>query len=167
MQVAAMMKAGLVEGEIYRDIISGKVTARDGLDNMLLNLRKGDTVYVWKLDRLGRRVSQLSALIEEFAEKGIHFISLTEGFDMTTPMGRAMMGMAMVFAELERANISERTRAKLQHLKSQGRKLGRPPRHAEKYDQVKSLRAAGLTVRQVAKETGISKSQVAKIDSLA
>lgn len=166
MQVDAMLKAGLTEGEIYRDIISGKITARDGLDGMLCNLKRGDTVYVWKLDRLGRKVSQLAALIDGFAEKGIHFVSLTEGFDVTSPAGKAMMGMAMVFAELERNNTSERTKAKLQLLKEQGRKLGRPPMYQEKYDEVRALRASGLSVRDVARQTGVSKSQVSKIERM-
>lgn len=163
MQLAAMADAGVSDENVYRDVISGKTTARDGLDVLLPRLKKGDQLYVWKLDRLGRRLSHLSALVDEFIDKGIHLISVTERFDVASPTGKAMIGMAAVFAEMERNNTSERTRAKLQHLKSQGVRLGPPKKHAEKYAEIVLMAKSGKTVRDIASLTGVSKSQVARI----
>lgn len=166
MQVAAMKAAGLSDNDIYRDVITGKTTSRDGLDLMLGKLKPGDVLYVWKLDRLGRRLSHLSTLVDSFIERKIGLFSLTEGFDVATPAGKAMMGMCAVFAEMERNTISERTKAKLQYLKAQGRRLGRPPVHADKYSHVRQLLSSGLTCREVSKITGVSKSQVSKIEHM-
>ncbi len=95
--------------------------------SMLLEhgIRKGDTVVVWKLDRLGRDLSGVLRAIERFEEVGVNLVSITDGFDARTPMGKAMMQISLVFAELERNLISERTKAGMAAAKAEGKTFGR------------------------------------------
>src|SRR5882724_2285488 len=95
--------------------------------------REIDIVVVWRLDRWGRSVTDLLATLQELEHLGVGFVSLTEALDLTTPSGRAMAGLLVVFAEFEREILRERVRAGLAHARQSGKKLGRPPtvaRHA-------------------------------------
>jgi DNA invertase Pin-like site-specific DNA recombinase len=129
MQRAALERSGV--DRIYEDVISGKTTSRDGLDACLDELNDGDTIVVWKLDRLGRNVLHLCELITGFKKRGITFVSLTEGFDLSTPIGIAMFQLMAVFAELERNNTSLRTKAALKNKRDNGVILGRPKGNQE------------------------------------
>lgn len=111
--------------EIYTDQISGTKKDRPALEEMLSKLRKGDTVVVWKLDRLGRSLKHLIELIEGFKEKGVEFISLSDSIDTTTAAGNAMFQMIGVFAEFERNLNHERTMAGLKAARARGRIGGR------------------------------------------
>jgi DNA invertase Pin-like site-specific DNA recombinase len=164
LQLDAMERMGIPNDCVFSDVISSKKTSREGLDGVLARLQPGDTLYVWKLDRLGRTVSHLAALVDDLREKGIGFVSITEGFDITTTMGKAMMGMMAVFAEMERNQISERTKAGLKATKARGQKLGRPFTIPEIIrHNIREMLSSGMTVREVARSTGVSKSQVALI----
>lgn len=164
MQIAALTGAGVAQADIFQDVISGTKTSREGLDACLARLAPGDVLYVWKLDRLGRSVLHLSSTIEDFRKKGIGFVSLTEGFDITTTMGKAMMGMLAVFAEMERNNTSERTKAKLRMLKEQGRRLGPPIQYGPaQVQEVKQLLSENKSQRDIAKIMNIPKSTVGRI----
>lgn len=163
LQHDALIAAGIDPANIYKDVITGKTTTRAGLDACLARLETGDTLYVWKLDRLGRTVLHLAATIDDFRKHGIGFVSLTEGFDVSTTMGKAMMGMMAVFAEMERCTISERTKAGMAAVKSRGIRLGRPTVYHARYGEIKNMLDNGATVRDVARQTGVSKSQVSKI----
>lgn len=163
LQFSALKQAGVLDENIYQDVISGSKFKRDGLDDAMKRLKDGGTLVVWKLDRLGRSGWQVMKLVEELIEAGVGVVSLTEGFDATTPMGKAMLGIMAVMAELERNNIRERTKAGVSAARARGARLGRPAVHEDKYAQVRSMLAGGATVRAVAKATGVSKSQVAKI----
>jgi DNA invertase Pin-like site-specific DNA recombinase len=88
-------------------------------------LQPGDTLVVWKLDRLGRSLRDLITMLDDFKKQGIKFKSLTEAIDTETPTGRAMWQMIGVLAELERSLISERTRAGVKAAKDRGVKFGR------------------------------------------
>lgn len=88
-------------------------------------MRRGDTLVVWKLDRLGRTLAGVLEMIEQLNRDGINLVSLTEQFDTTTPMGRAFLQIALVFAELERNMISERTKAGMAAAKAEGKTFGR------------------------------------------
>ena len=108
LQIAALKAAGCER--IYEDKKSGKDMNRPGWKKCRLDLREGDTLVIWKLDRLGRSALDLIQLLGEFESEGIDFVCTTEGFDTRTPMGRCMYQISAAFAELERNMIAERTR---------------------------------------------------------
>lgn len=112
----------------YVDHLSGKNTKRPQLQKLMKDAVKGlrdiDVIVVWKLDRFGRSQRDLINLVEELQAAKVGFISYTENFDLTTTMGKAMFGILCVFAELERNNIRERTRAGMALARSQGRLPG-------------------------------------------
>lgn len=146
---------------------SGSKTSRPALDEMLLKVRKKefDAIVVWKLDRLGRSAGHLITLLDELNSLKVDFISLCESMDSTTPMGKAMFGVMAVMAQLERDNISMRTKAALETIKSRGVKLGRPEKFSD--DQRKDLiylRGQGLTIDELCKvHPRISRAQIARI----
>jgi len=110
-QVAALKAAG---GErIYREKASGGRWDRPELHRLLDQLRKGDVLVVWKLDRLSRSLRDVLTIMERLGDSGAGFRSLTEAIDTTTPAGRMMMQMVGAFAEFERAMLRERTKAGL------------------------------------------------------
>jgi DNA invertase Pin-like site-specific DNA recombinase len=94
----------------------------------LKKLEHGDTLTVWKLDRLGRSLADLIRMLDDFKKRGVKFRSLTEAIDTETPTGRAMWQMIGVLGELERSLISERTRAGVKDAKCRGVKFGRKPK---------------------------------------
>lgn len=112
LQVAALNKHGIPDHMIFSEHASGKSMKRKQLQDLVERyLRPGDTLVVWKLDRLGRSLTGVLEMVEALDRQGIEFVSLTEKYDTGTPMGKAFMQIAMVFAELERNMISERTKA--------------------------------------------------------
>lgn len=119
---------------IFEDRISGKIANRPGLKRALKYVNKGDTLVVWKLDRLGRSVKNLVALISELHERGAHFHSLTDSIDTSSAMGRFFFHVMSALAEMERELIVERTLAGLAAARAQGR-LGGRPRAINKYEQ--------------------------------
>ncbi|WP_250667047.1 MULTISPECIES: recombinase family protein, partial [Escherichia] len=98
---------------IFEDKASGKKAERPGLKKVLRMLSRGDTLVVWKLDRLGRSMRHLVVLVEELRDRGINFRSLTDSIDTSTPMGRFFFHVMGALAEMERELIVERTRAGL------------------------------------------------------
>lgn len=125
LQVDALNKAGCVK--LYCDHgISGAKTARPALDQMMKELRKGDTLTVWKLDRLGRSTIHLLQILDGLQQRGIHFHAITQGIDTSTAVGRMIFGQLAVFAEYERSLISERTKAGMAAAKARGVHVGRP-----------------------------------------
>ena len=112
---------------LFQEKISGKNTERPELQKMLNQLRKGDQVVVWKLDRIGRSIKDLIALVEDFKNRGVDFISLHNQIDTSTPTGRFTFNLFAALAELEREIIIERTRAGLQAAKERGNVSGRKP----------------------------------------
>ena len=112
---------------IYGDHgVSGMVKNRKGLDDVLAELKTGDTLVVWKLDRLGRSTVQLLLLLEKLHERGVDFVALTQGIDTTTSIGRMVYGQLAVFAEFEREQIRDRTKAGMEAAKRRGKHVGRP-----------------------------------------
>lgn len=129
LQLDALRKAGCTI--IYRDHgISGAKTARPGLDEMMNDLRAGDTLTVWKLDRLGRSTIHLLSILDELKQREVHFHAITQGIDTSTEIGRMIFGQLAVFAEYERSLISERTKAGMKAAKARGTHVGRPKRRA-------------------------------------
>lgn len=114
-------------GQIFSDHgISGTKKDRPGLNQALAELRQGDTLVVWRLDRLGRSLSQLVILMNDLRSRSVNFASLNESIDTNTPTGMFMFHMIAALAEFERALISERTKAGLAAARRRGSKLGRP-----------------------------------------
>lgn len=123
LQIQALKQAGMEK--VFEESASGGRWDRPILHTMLDQLRKGDTVVVWKLDRLSRSLKDLLLLMEKIDKVGAGFRSLTEAVDTTTPAGRMMMNMVGTFAEFERAIIRERTNAGLAAARAEGRIGGR------------------------------------------
>lgn len=109
--------------------VSGAKEKRPALDKLWIDAkaRRFDTVLVWKLDRFGRSLKQLVNALAEFDALGVAFVSLRDGFDLTTPAGRAMFGMVAVMADFERDLIRERVRAGIAHAKASGKTWKRGP----------------------------------------
>lgn len=125
LQADALSAAGC--DRIFSDKLSGSRLDRPGLAATLSHLRSGDTLVVWKLDRLGRTVRQLVEFVAKLNQDGIEFRSLTDGIDTTTPAGRFFFPMMAALAEMERDLTRERTMAGLAAARARGRKGGRPP----------------------------------------
>lgn len=125
-QVAALKAAGCER--IFREKASGGRWDRPELHKLLDQLRKGDVLVVWKLDRLSRSLRDVLTIMERLGEASAGFRSLTEAIDTTTPAGRMMMQMVGAFAEFERAMLRERTKAGLDAAREEGRIGGRRPK---------------------------------------
>jgi DNA invertase Pin-like site-specific DNA recombinase len=126
LQLDALLKAGCEKSRIFIDKISGAKDQRPGLDECLAELKQGDTLIVWRLDRLGRSMHHLVLLIEELREKGIRFKSICDGaIDTTTASGELIFNIFSSLAQFERRLIQERTRAGLEAARSRGRNGGR------------------------------------------
>ncbi|HFK7268207.1 recombinase family protein [Enterobacter bugandensis] len=136
---------------IFEDKISGKTSERPGLKKALRTLSEGDTLVVWKLDRLGRSMRHLVTLIEELRSRDVNFRSLTDSIDTSTAMGRFFFHVMGALAEMERELIVERTRAGLAAARKQGRVGGRRPKLTEQqWGQVGRLLDAGESRKRVA-----------------
>lgn len=122
LQVAALKKVGVEK--IFEDKMSA-IKERPQLDKMLEFCRAGDTVVVWKMDRIARNLGHLIEIVERLKEKKVDFISLTEKIDTTTPLGYFFLHITGAFSQLERSVISERTIAGLQSAREKGRIGGR------------------------------------------
>lgn len=107
--------------------VSGSDFYRPGLNRALKRLQPGDTLVVWRLDRLGRSIGKLIALIDQLGRRKIGFISLNESIDTTSATGTLVFHMMAALAEFERRLISERTRAGLTAAKARGKRIGRRP----------------------------------------
>ena len=155
---------------IFTDTMTGTSTDRPGLGQALATLKAGDTLIVWKLDRLGRSLSHLVSLIAELCNRGVSFRSLSDPIDTTSAGGRLVMHIMGALAEFERSLIVERTQAGLQAAKRRGRKLGRPNKlTAAQITHARALLDAGEDGRTVARSFGVARSTLyaALADKLA
>ncbi|MDQ0862237.1 recombinase family protein [Bacillus sp. V2I10] len=135
---------------------SGKKKNRPQLDELLKVLRKGDTVIVYKLDRISRSTKHLIELMEYFESDGIHFVSIQDKIDTTTAMGRFFFRMLASIAELERDIISERTKDGLTAARARGRKGGRPKVESKKIElAMKMYQSKDYSLSQIKVATGI------------
>jgi DNA invertase Pin-like site-specific DNA recombinase len=137
--------------------VSGAKDSRPRLNELMLdaNRRKFDAVVVWKFDRFARSTSHLLKALETFQALKIDFVSLTEGIDTSTPVGKLVFTILGAVAEMERELIRERIRAGVRNAQAKGKKLGRP-KVAVDAAAVASLRAAGHSYRAVAAALGVS-----------
>jgi len=141
LQKDALEKAGCEK--IYSEQVSGAKIERKQLDELIKQVRKGDIIIVWKLDRLGRSLRDLVNLISQFQEMEVGFKSLQDSIDTTTPTGKLTFHLFAALAEFERDIISERTKAGLKSARARGR-LGGRPKGLSKQAQNKSRLAESL-----------------------
>jgi DNA invertase Pin-like site-specific DNA recombinase len=128
LQLDALKKAGCKKDLIFKDKVSGAKSERPGLDECLKELKKGDILLVWRLDRLGRSMPHLVDLVEQLHQKGIGFRSICDGhIDTTTASGELVFNIFSSLAQFERRLIQERTKAGLSAARARGRVGGRRP----------------------------------------
>jgi DNA invertase Pin-like site-specific DNA recombinase len=158
LQRDALKAAGCVR--IFVDHgINGSTTRRRGLDRALAALKSGDTLVVWKLDRLGRSLAHLVQTIAELGERGVSFRSLSDPINTENAGGRLVLHIMAALAEFERSLNSERTRAGLAAAKRRGRKLGRKPiLTPKKIAQARRLIKSGQSPQKVAMRFSVARS---------
>lgn len=155
LQREAIAQAGC--DKIYEDKASGTKASRKGLDLALEVLREGDSLVVWKLDRLGRNVKDLVTLVGELEQRGIHFKSLTDNIDTSSTAGRFFFHVMASLAQMERELLVERTRAGLDAARKRGRVGGRKRAMTDsKLQSAKRLLADGVPSKDVASDLGVS-----------
>ena len=144
--------------------VSGSIRSRKGLSDVLDALQAGDTLIVWKIDRLSRSTVHLLLLLDELHKREIGFISVTQGIDTTTPIGRLIFGQLALFAEFEREQIRERTRAGMAAARERGKHLGRPFKltGAQVAEASRHLETGEQTIGAVAKGYGVSSATLSR-----
>ena len=155
LQLNALESAGCTKNRIFIDKISGVRTERPGLDKCIAELEKGDTLLVWRLDRLGRSMVHLVALIENLGKEGIGFRSLCDGaIDTTTASGELIFNIFSSLAQFERRLIQERTRAGLEAARARGKSGGRK--------KLSSDNPKVLTAKRMHKNHGMNINDICK-----
>jgi DNA invertase Pin-like site-specific DNA recombinase len=161
LQRDALLKAGVLQKDIYTDTITGTKAQRPGLTQALSHLRPGDTLVVWRLDRLGRSLAHLIETVTTLKEQGIAFQSITEHIDTSTATGQLVFHLFGALAEFERNLINERTIAGLEAARARGKKGGRPRLRSTvgKVAMAKKLyRDRTIPVPEILKTLNISKA---------
>jgi DNA invertase Pin-like site-specific DNA recombinase len=157
LQLDALKLAGCQQ--LFTDKITGTAKAKEGLSEAIKYLREGDTLVVWKLDRLGRTVKGLVELVEGFQTRGVQFKSITDSIDTSTAAGRFFFHVMAALAEMERELIKERTKAGLTAARARGRMGGRKPKmDISKVESAKQLLNSGMTGKDVARNLGVSRA---------
>ncbi|KIX30671.1 recombinase [Mannheimia haemolytica] len=159
MQIRELEKFGCEK--IFSEKESGNSDERRELKKALAFLREGDTLIVWKLDRLGRGVAKSSRYLDILKQKKVSIVSLTENIDTRTKLGEMLFYFASIFAEMERNSIIERTKAGIKFARDHGVKIGRPPKMTEdNLEIIRELLKAGWTVKKIAEKLSISQSSI-------
>jgi DNA invertase Pin-like site-specific DNA recombinase len=166
-QLRALKDAGCTR--LFEEAVSGGRWERPELHKMLDQLRSGDTLVVWKLDRLSRSLKDLLTILERVSAAGAKFRSLTEAIDTSGPGGRMLMQMLGSFAEFEREMIRERTRAGLHEARAQGRIPGRKPKITaqQKKEIVEAVSSGRKTAAGIARLFKIHRATVSRFVSQA
>jgi len=165
LQLSAMRehaeRRGWTVAVIVEDVGSG-VRDRPKREDLMRAARRRelDRILVWRLDRWGRSLVDLITTLQELTALGVGFVSLGEALDLTTPSGRALAGMLAVFAEFERDILRDRVKAGIAQARKEGRPHGRPRTIARHEAEVKRLFQEGVSKREIAKRTGISRDSV-------
>lgn len=160
LQLDALEQVGCAR--VFSDTASGALQERPELTRLLDHLREGDTLVVWRLDRLGRSLRHLVDTVTGLAERGVGFRSLQESIDTTTPGGRLVFHVFAALAEFERDLIRERTHAGLAAARARGRRGGRPSvMTADKLAVAREMYASGEhTVSAIAETVGVSRASI-------
>lgn len=159
LQHDALIAAGVDERHLYSDKASGARDDRPGLKACLEYLKHGDTLIVWKLDRLGRSLANLLTIITDLKDRGVAFRSLTEQMDTSTPHGELLFSLFGALAQYERALTRERVMAGLAAARRRGRHGGRPPSiDAETIEQITDALNAGASKASVCRSFKVPRS---------
>jgi len=144
--------------------ISGTKDSRPALNELMNDAKKRrfDVVLVWRFDRFARSTKHLILALEEFKNLGIDFVSYQENIDTSSPLGSAIFTIISAVAQLERDIIAERVKAGLRRARENGKKLGRP-RASVDIEKIHWLRSKGLSLRAIAKETGVSRTTISDV----
>jgi DNA invertase Pin-like site-specific DNA recombinase len=148
--------------EEYLDIgVSGAKESRPALNRLMADARqrKFDILLVWKIDRFGRSLKHLVNSLAELENVGVHFISLRDSLDLSSPAGRLMAQLLGAISEFERSLITERVRAGIRHARNKGRRLGRPRLEVDS-GRIARLRANGASLRAISEQLGVSLGSV-------
>jgi DNA invertase Pin-like site-specific DNA recombinase len=165
LQKDALIKYGVDERNIFSDKTSGSKDKRVGLDKSIEFLKDGDTLVVWKLDRLGRSLAHLIDVITNLKNRNVSFVSITEGMDTTTASGELFFHIFGALAQFERSLIQERVKAGLESAKLRGIRGGRPRSiDDEKMIAIKRALEDGMSKAAVCRTFGVKRSTL--IDSL-
>ena len=157
-QNSALDAAGVTK--VLSDVMSGAREDRPGLAQLLAYVRAGDTVVVWKLNRLGRNMLHILQTVKELTDRGVTLVSTNDGIDSSTPAGRMMIGVLGSLAEYERELIRERTALKRVTSRANGTRFGRPCKVADS-DHIataKRMKADGHTGKDIARYLGVSRA---------
>lgn len=162
LQLDALTKAGCKAENIYQEKISGAKIERPKLEEVLRQLRKGDELIVWKLDRSGRSIRDLIKTVTAVQDKGAGFRSLQDSIDTLTPARKLTFHLFAALAEFERDNIRQRTKAELEAARARGRKGGRPKGLSQKARHTAMIaerlyREGTLSTREICEQLSISK----------
>lgn len=154
----ALTSAGVTK--MFSDVMSGARDDRPGLAELMTYVREGDTVVVWKLDRLGRNMLHILQTVKELTERGVTLVSTSDGIDSSTPAGRMMIGVLGSLAEYERELIKERTALKRAASRTNGTKFGRPRKvdDADHIATARRMKADGHIAKDIAKYLGVSRA---------
>lgn len=157
-QEAALTAAGVTKA--FSDTMSGARDDRPGLAALLDYVREGDTVVVWKLDRLGRNTLHILETVKALTERGVRLVSTTDGIDSSTAAGRMVIGVLASMAEFERELIKERTALKRETSRANGTKFGRPRKvdDADHIATAKKMKVDGHAAKDIAKYLGVSRA---------
>lgn len=161
MQIDALLKAGVHPDNVHSEFVSGVAKKRPKLALAMMDCRPGDTLVVWKLDRVGRSLLDLLARMKELEDAGVGFRSLTEGIDTTTPGGRLIMHVMGALAQFERDLIVERTREGMKSHIARGGAVGAPAiMTPARLKDVERRLKRGDRVTAIAKDHGVSAATI-------
>ena len=154
-------------GRVYKEVISGAKSERPVLQEMLNQVRSGDVIVIWKLDRLGRSLKNLVDIVGQLIKQEVGLKSLHDNIDTTTPQGRLTFNIFASLAEFERDLISERTKAGLESARARGRKGGKPKGLSQQAEATACAaetlyKENKLSVNQISKQLGIAKNTLYK-----
>ncbi|MEJ5929237.1 recombinase family protein [Corynebacterium sp. H128] len=173
LQLDALVDSGVQKRDVFADVTSGSRTAieRPGMKRLLDYAESGDTVVVWRIDRLGRSLIDVLNTVNLLRDKGVKVQSLSDGIDPETTSGRLMLGMLATLAEYERELITERVNAGIAAARQSGTRFGRPPVDpaviAEKLDIARDTRAKGRTAEEAARLVGWSRATLYRHEQAA
>ena len=163
-QIDALNEVGIDTRNIYREKVTGTTKERPQLIKMLEELQPGDTVVVSELSRLSRSTKDLFEIVEQIHEAGAQIKSLKENWlDTTTPQGKLLFTIFAGLSQFERDLLSERTKDGLKAAKARGRSGGRPRIRTDKTLTIQALYSKGITIAEIVRQTGLSRSTVYRV----
>lgn len=147
---------------LFEEKISGTKASRPQLDELMRNIRQGDTLIIDSFSRLSRSTKDLLTMVDTLQQKGVHLVSLKEKLDTTTATGKLMLTMLSALSQFERDIIAERTAEGLKAAKARGKRGGRPKASQDKVAQALKYIDNGMSIKEASEATGISTSTISR-----